>query len=267
MFERHPRNRDFCWRQPDGPFRRVTAGQALAYGRDGGFVLEAAFTAAEVAAVAAAIDPFEAETEAFLATRPNGTYGIARANEITFRPHIVAKSQVLADFARHPVLCDLVADLIGPNVRLYWDQSVYKKPAAHEEFPWHQDNGYTYTEPQQYLTCWIALTPATIDNGCPWILPGAHLNGTVVHRSTRLGFECLSDGAGAVPLELEAGSIAVFSSLTPHRTGPNRTHEVRKAYILQYAPDGAVSFAADGNPVPCTAPDRQFLIINNGERQ
>ena len=41
-------------------------------------------------------------------------------------------------------------------------------------------------------------------------------------------------------MELTAGSIAVFSSLSPHRTGPNLTQKTRKAYILQYADDGAV---------------------------
>ena len=46
-------------------------------------------------------------------------------------------------------------------MRLYWDQAVYKKPDTAASFPWHQDNGYAYVEPQQYLTCWIALTDAT----------------------------------------------------------------------------------------------------------
>ena len=57
-------------------------------------------------------------------------------------------------------------------MRLYWDQAVYKKPDTAAPFPWHQDNGYAYVEPQQYLTCWIALTDATEDNGCPWVVPG-----------------------------------------------------------------------------------------------
>ena len=43
-----------------------------------------------------------------------------------------------------------------------------------------------------------------------------------------------------------AGSIVVFSSLTPHMTGPNTTDDVRKTYILQYAPDGAERL--DGDP-------------------
>ena len=38
------------------------------------------------------------------------------------------------------------------------------------------------------------------------------------------------------PLQVPAGGAVVFSSLTPHLTGPNTTDGVRKAYILQYAP-------------------------------
>ena len=52
----------------------------------------------------------------------------------------------------------------------------------------------------------------------------------------------------------------VFSSLTPHRTGPNTTSATRKAYILQFAPDGAVIHARDGSLVPANQPDRQYLI-------
>jgi ectoine hydroxylase-related dioxygenase (phytanoyl-CoA dioxygenase family) len=261
----HPRNVAFAWRPPAPPYRRIDAALAEAWSRDGAFVLRDAFTAAEVAAVIAAIDPLEAQTEAFLGTRPDGRYGIARAREITFRPHLVAEAAALRAFSKHPVFADLVHDLIGRDVRLYWDQSVYKKPEADQDFPWHQDNGYTYVEPQQYLTCWVALTDATVDNGCPWIVPGGHLQGTLAHEWTPTGFRCLVDPPGAVALELRAGSIAVFSSLTPHRTGPNRTAEVRKAYILQYAPDGAVMYPANGAPVRCDVPARQYPILVAGE--
>lgn len=62
----------------------------------------------------------------------------------------------------------------------------------------------------------------------------------------------------------------VFSSLTPHLTGPNTTDEVRKACILQYAPDGADLLTGDpaqGMPtgrVPCNAADRQYPIARLG---
>ena len=164
----------------------------------------------------------------------------------------------------------MCADLIGPDVRLYWDQAVYKKPGTESPFPWHQDNGYAFVEPQQYLTCWVALTDATEDNGCPWVVPGLHRRGTLAHEYSDIGFVCLRDPADAVAVPVRAGSIVVFSSLTPHSTGPNRTDEVRKAYIVQYAPDGAAVVRPEpGGPAQRVAADdegRQYEVLRRGER-
>ena len=73
---------------------------------------------------------------------------IARPDEIVFRAHAVMVSEQARRFAQHPVMRDLVQDLIGPQVRLYWDQLVYKRPGTREDFPQHQDNGYNYVQPQ-----------------------------------------------------------------------------------------------------------------------
>ena len=125
-------------------------------------------------------------------------------------------------------------------MRLYWDQAVYKKTEKPRRVPWHQDNGYTYVEPQEYLTVWLALTDATLENGCPEVAPGCHRHGTLAHHYIEpLGWECLEEGTPSVAAPVAAGGAVVFSSLTPHRTGPNLTGEVRKAYILQYCPSDA----------------------------
>ena len=183
---------------------------------------------------------------------------IARADEITFTTHLVTQSEALRAVVAASPLRDLCLDLIGPDVRLYWDQAVYKKPDTDAAFPWHQDNGYAFLEPQQYLTCWIALTDATRRNGCPWVVPGLHRLGTLAHDLTDTGFVCLKNPPDAVAVPVRAGSIVVFSSLTPHCTGPNRTHDVRKAYIVQYAPDGAevlrVDAEGDIQRFPATTP-------------
>jgi len=252
------------------PFRRITDAQAAAYDDDGFFVLEDAFDTDEVAAVLAEIDPREAELEDLLRQAEGGRVFIARADEITFTTHLAKHSAVLRDFVSGALFRDLTFDLIGPDVRLYWDQAVYKKPGTDDPFPWHQDNGYNFIEPQQYLTCWVALTDATVDNGCPWVVPGLHQLGTLRHELSDLGFVCLREADDAVAVPAKAGSIVVFSSLTPHSTGPNHTAGVRKAYIVQYAPDGAeivVDQGPDETPkrIPAIEPDRQFLVLQDGE--
>ena len=198
---------------------------------------------------------------------------IAETGAITFTTHLVARDPVCRAFSANAVFTDLCADLIGPDVNLYWDQAVYKKPEKPRRFPWHQDNGYTFVEPQQYLTCWVPLTDATVENGCPQVAPGLHRMGTLRHRYVDpLGFECLSEHPMAEAAEVRAGGCVVFSSLTPHLTGPNTTNEVRKAYILQYAPEGALIQRGDPDQGPpeteetADAPDRQFAVVKNGER-
>jgi ectoine hydroxylase-related dioxygenase (phytanoyl-CoA dioxygenase family) len=258
---RHPRNTTFEWLPSNPPYRCIAAGQARQYDEDGYFVLENAFTHREVDAVAAEIDPIEREIEQRLKDDFGGRLQIAKADAITFTLHLVRASAVLRQFSRHAVFASLCRDLLGPNPRLYWDQAVYKKPGNPEEFPWHQDNGYTYVEPQQYLTCWVALNDATVENGCPWVVPGLHRLGTLAHTMTELGQQCLSEPRNARPAPVSKGGIVVFSSLTPHRTGPNLTAGVRKAYILQYAPDGAVAYPHGCDVAqPQNDSERQYLV-------
>ena len=262
----HPLNRAFSWGPPEGPRRRISKAQARRYDEDGFFLLEDAFDAATVGRVIDEIDPHEERVEKYLRDRHGGRVSIARADEITFTTHLVLRSPRLREFCSAEVFRDLVHDLIGPDVRLYWDQAVYKKPNP-QEFPWHQDNGYTFIEPQQYLTCWVALTDTDESNGCPWVVPGAHRRGTLAHTWTDLGWQCVVDPPDALPVAARAGSIVVFSSLTPHRTGPNLSDSVRKAYIVQYAPDGAQCVAKGETGVrflPQNEPDRQFPILRGG---
>ncbi len=264
-WEIHPFNDGFDWQDREGPFQIISDAQAAQYNEKGFFLLENAFTPEEIAAVTEAIDPLEQMTEGFLKTQENGELFIAKADEITFTINCVLHNEFLKKFCSHEVFGKLCADLMGPDCRLYWEQAVYKKPEPDREFPWHQDNGYTFIKPQQYLTCWVALNDATVDNGCPWVVPGLHKEGTLKHWMTPLGWRCVEDAPDAVPVEAKAGDVVVFSSLTPHRTGPNATDGIRKSYIVQFAPEGAHMTNPDGSiGDPCTIPERQYPVVQNG---
>jgi len=265
-----PRSQGFRWHDHPGPYRRLRPEQVRAYDELGFFVVEDAFEPETIAGLLEDLDAAEAAAEAFLRTRPDGRLFIARAGEITFTTHVVTRSARARDFTRSRFFRDVGHDLIGPDVRLYWDQAVYKKPGTDAPFPWHQDNGYTFVEPQQYLTCWVALTDADLETGCPWVAPGLHRSGTLRHELTDLGWQCFeAPPIEPAPAPVRAGGVVIFSSLTPHMTGPNRSHDhVRKSYIVQLAPDGAEVLGGDAESVTrtrCDAPDRQYRILRGGE--
>jgi phytanoyl-CoA hydroxylase len=269
--ELHPWNTAFVWADHEGPFRRLSAAQVQQFDELGYLVLDGVFTDEELAPVIAATDALEAATDLALADRAGGRSSIAERGAITFSLFPVLADDAARRFAAHPVFTDLCHDLVGPNVRLYHDQAVYKKPEKPRRFPWHQDNGYNFVEPQQYLTCWVALTDATAENGCPQIVPRLHRLGTLRHHFVDpLGWEIFEDHPDAVTAPVGAGGIVVFSSLSPHLTGPNTTASVRKAYILQYAPDGACVLRGDitGPPTmrePADDAERQFPVLVDGQ--
>jgi ectoine hydroxylase-related dioxygenase (phytanoyl-CoA dioxygenase family) len=267
---RHPWNTDFTWREHRGG-STVTPEQARQYDELGFFVVEDAFDVREMARLDQELASGDAQVREFLKDAVDGRFSVAGLDTQVVAPHAVMRSAYVRAFAAHPLFGGIANDLIGPNVRLYWDQSVYKQPNSAEPVLWHQDNGYTYVEPQSYVTCWVALTDATLDNGCIAVVPGVHRRGTLVHRSTPIGEECWGDWSMAVDVPVRAGSVVVFTSLTPHATKRNATSEVRKAYILQYAPDGALILRGDPALGPPSHSERigddrhHYWIVRAGE--
>ena len=267
----HPWNTSFEWRRLGIEPRRLTSDQVESFHRTGWLVVEDLFEQAMVTDLTADLDTIEEEAAAFVRAQPDSRLVISESGAITFAPHLVPRSAAARRLSESPPITDLCHDLLGLDVRLYWDQLVYKHPDKPREFPWHQDNGYAYVDPQQYLTIWLALTDATIDNGCPWVAPAAHTRGTLAHRYVHpLGLSCFDDHPDATAAPVRAGGAVVFSSLTPHRTGPNTTDSTRKTYILQYAPDGAEVLQGDPAVGPPTDratqddPARQYEVLRNG---
>jgi ectoine hydroxylase-related dioxygenase (phytanoyl-CoA dioxygenase family) len=268
----HPWNTGFTWHDHDGARTTLTGAQVEEYDEHGFFVVEDAFDAATLDELDAALAPGDNRTKELLAAIPGGRFSVAGLDTQTVAPHAVAYSDVARNFVAHPTLAGIARDLVGDDVRLYWDQSVYKQPNNAAPVLWHQDNGYTYVEPQAYLTCWVAITDATPDNGCIAVMPGIHHDGTLAHRTSEDGEECWGDWSNAVEVPVRAGSIVVFSSLTPHATKRNLTDEVRKAYIVQYVPEGAVALHGDPNAGPPSSTEkladdeRRFWIVRGGAR-
>jgi len=169
--------------------------------------------------------------------------GAPEDGPLAYQPMLYASSPFLTRMIADPRLVEIAVSLVGPDVRMSWEQLVAKPPHASTELPWHQDDGYAPTDPPGYLTCWLALDDADEENGCIWIIPGSHRHGIFRHRSAgpyfRSGIEAFGHEENAVPAPVRKGEALLFNSLTLHRSGPNECARARRAWIVQYCSAGA----------------------------
>jgi phytanoyl-CoA hydroxylase len=266
MLKPHHLNKGYTWTPAPRKGGMIDDTQAAFWNENGYLLLKGLFDPQEVIAVRDEIDVYADRKLAELRAAGPQQYDINEADKITFTSNIVLGSKIARDFTLHEGLARVSLDLLSDDVRLYWDQAVYKMPEPKRDFPWHQDTGYAFTTPQNYLTCWIPLVKATVDNGCPWVMPKLHKQGTYEHWWTPEGWRCLEEAPEALPIEVEIGDVVCFSSLTPHRTGPNISDSVRKAYILQFMSDPTLLTPyGQTDTILQDNPDRQFFTAKAGK--
>lgn len=134
-------------------------------------------------------------------------------------------------------ILDAVESLIGPEIRLYSDQTLMK-PAHHgSAVAWHQDYPYWPFDRPELVTCWLAIDDANLSNGCMRLIPGSHKHGTYPTRDDRrLRDQEEVDTAVQVPVELSAGHCMFHHCLTLHATSENKSVHRRRAIAITYMP-------------------------------
>jgi ectoine hydroxylase-related dioxygenase (phytanoyl-CoA dioxygenase family) len=142
-------------------------------------------------------------------------------------------------FVKGELVAAIARDLLGTNVFLFNEQIVVKAPQHGDSFAWHQDSGYVRFKHRAFLTLWCALDDATRHNGTVYLIPrDLHKETTVAaheweeNGSNLVGYCGTEQGE---MIEVPAGSIVAFSSLTMHRTGANNTDRPRRALVCQYS--------------------------------
>ncbi|MFQ5972093.1 MAG: phytanoyl-CoA dioxygenase family protein [Alphaproteobacteria bacterium] len=158
------------------------------------------------------------------------------------------RSDNLPGFLFGEEMAALCRATLGPDAYLFLEQFVIKGARDGMALGWHQDAGYLPFDPPHYATGWIPLDDVDERNGTLYILPysTAGTRRRVVHErqpgsNDKVGY--FGDDPG-IAVVAPAGSLAVISSTTLHRSGPNETDRPRRAYIVQYSerpivyPDG-----------------------------
>lgn len=104
--------------------------------------------------------------------------------------------ELFAQLVRDSRITDAIADLVAEDLKIILCQGLYKPPRNGGELDWHQDDAYFETESSSHkiaplVSCWITFDDATVESGCMWVVPGAHVDGVVEHTNKTRGLSLL----------------------------------------------------------------------------
>jgi hypothetical protein len=173
-----------------------------------------------------------------VAALPDGVGDVLQHREGTDAGPILCRTEgfvtvhaELARLLRSGELPELAGALLGEPAVLYKEKVNHKLPggagySAHQDAP-------AYPLIDTHVTAMVAVDDASPDTGCLEVASGCHRSLLPV------------DGRGCVdaavarelewqPVPVRAGQTLWFHSLTPHRSGPNRSAHPRRALYPTY---------------------------------
>ena len=236
--------------------------------RDGFAVLERVIDDATLAMLREECAVFVARTDRWLEKRGVDVFGITHRGKRYFIANRYRDSERLRSFLFGDLMRRVTTALLGESVYLFNEQWVVKGAEQGMKFAWHQDSGYVaFRDPgnvhRPYLTCWCALDDMSRANGTISVMPHERVGsrGMVFPHRREPGSNDLVGYEGEDPgelCEMPAGSVAVFSSTSLHRSSANTTRRLRRAYLAQYSIEPIRSSNGDlwGQAVPFVANGR-----------
>lgn len=132
-----------------------------------------------------------------------------------------------------PVL-DAVEELIGPNIQLHHTKLIVKPPESGAPFPMHQDYPYFPHDNDTMVAAMFHFDNANVENGCLRVVPGSHKLGRLPTVAEGLYLNPQEYPIeSAVPCEVNAGDVVIFSYLTIHGSGLNTSERPRRNWLVQ----------------------------------
>ena len=162
---------------------------------------------------------------------------------------------VFADFAHSAAVVDTVVGADRARHRRL-PVPVHLQDAGAWGQPWHQDSFYFPFDPARPVVgVWLAVTEATLANGCLHVLPGSQSEPVHTHVPDRRPganygyFEIVDhDMAASEPVLMDPGDLLVFDSHLMHCSTDNESDGIRAAMVYHYAMAGTVDHTEEYFP-------------------
>jgi len=134
--------------------------------------------------------------------------------------------------------------LLREEVAFFHGKVMLKEAHSGGAWEWHQDYGYWYDQGfvfPRMISAFVALDPATKENGCLQVLRGSHLLGRLSHGTVgdQTGAEierirALEPYFERVQCEMTPGSVLFFHCNLLHASAPNESEYSRRSFIMCY---------------------------------
>ena len=156
-----------------------------------------------------------------------------------------------------PVICTRLANhIMSDDLKI---PNGYHKSPAHQD--WRATQGSLDS-----VVIWAPTTPHVLARYPLQVVPGSHRFGlldTVAHIMTPTVNDPRITEDAFVPLSVEPGDVAIFSTFLVHRTGEKGDGKLRVAYSARYNNAVESSFVEHGFPTPYKYSYQTELIVEN----
>ncbi|MEO0619282.1 MAG: phytanoyl-CoA dioxygenase family protein [Pseudomonadota bacterium] len=158
------------------------------------------------------------------------------------------------DVVRNSRMTEMVADLIGPDVRFHHSKINSKLPGTATTVKWHQDFTFDPHSNDDVITALLFMDDVTEENGPLQVVPGTHRgklyslwqNGTFTGAIDPDASEVLE--AQSETVTGPAGSVCLMHGRLAHASAANSSQAPRTLFISVFAAADAIPLAP--NPVP-----------------
>lgn len=162
---------------------------------------------------------------------------------------------VFHNIVRNEKILDIAESLLGPEIYSNPTQHTRIKPpisALPQDVAldsnvaktwWHQDEGVLTDDAVDIdmVTVWVAMTDATLENGCLKCVPASHRRGATIHCPGN-GFsaselfipETLIAETAVLPLPVKKGGVVLLHKRTQHAALDNHSDQIRWSFDLRF---------------------------------
>ena len=158
------------------------------------------------------------------------------------------------DVMRNSSMVDMVADLIGANVKYHHCKINLKLPGSQSVVGYHQDFSYTPHTNDDIVTALLMLDDVSEKNGCLMVVPGSHRGPqySLFDGATFTGFVDPEQERALKAREVaatgKAGDVCLMHTRLLHGSAPNLSDRPRGLFICVYT--AADAFPLARNPMP-----------------